>query len=130
MRGTAAGRRACATDADSTCSARADVPFATRNVPRTDVTTTASAVVASAHAETGTAVESDPSADNEKVIQGPSYITVTLSLACYSCHKCVKKCNYYCQMSFILQNICEVFIKLGSYKKKTVCFSCIQCALI
>ena len=69
MRGTAAGKRACATDAASTCSAKADVPFATRNVPRTDVTTTASAVVASAHAETETAVESDNGADNDKVIR-------------------------------------------------------------
>ena len=68
MRGTAAGRRACAMDADSTCTASGDVPFATRNVPRTDVTTTASAVVASAHAETETAVERDTSADNHKVI--------------------------------------------------------------
>ena len=68
MRSTEAGRRACETDAASTCSARADVPFATRNVPRTDVTATASAVVASAHAETENAVESDTSADNDKVI--------------------------------------------------------------
>ena len=62
MRGTAAGRRACATDADSTCTASGDVPFATRDVPRTDVTTTAG-VVNVPHRATS-AVESDTSADN------------------------------------------------------------------
>ncbi len=62
MRGTAVGRRACARDADSTCSASGDVPFASRDVPRTDVTTTAGVVDVAQSAKA--AVQSDTSADN------------------------------------------------------------------
>ena len=50
MRGTAAGRRPYAMDAEATFSADMDVPFATGDAPGTDVTTTVIAVVVSAGA--------------------------------------------------------------------------------
>ena len=50
MRGTAAGRRPFATDAEATSTADMDAPFATGDVPGTDVTTTVTAIVVSAGA--------------------------------------------------------------------------------
>ena len=50
VRGTTAGRRPFATDAEATSSADMDVPFATGDAPGTDVTTTAFNVVVSAGA--------------------------------------------------------------------------------
>ena len=50
MRGTAAGRRPFATDAEATSTADMDVPFATGDAPGTDVTTTVIAIVVSAGA--------------------------------------------------------------------------------
>ena len=50
MRGTTAGRRPYATDAEATSSADMDVPFATGDAPGTDATTTVFNVVVSAGA--------------------------------------------------------------------------------
>ena len=57
VRGTAAGRRPFATDAEATSTADMDVPFATGDAPGTDATTTVIAIVVSAGVMT--AVESD-----------------------------------------------------------------------
>ena len=61
MRSTTAGSRPCATDAAATSSASTDVPFATRDAPGTDATTTADAVVVSAGATTAVAGDKDTS---------------------------------------------------------------------
>ena len=45
VRGTTAGRRPFATDAEATSSVDMDVPFATGDAPGTDVTTTVIPVV-------------------------------------------------------------------------------------
>ena len=50
VRGTTAGRRPFATDAEATSTADMDVPFATGDAPGTDATTTVIAVVVSAGA--------------------------------------------------------------------------------
>ena len=48
MRGTAAGRRPYAMDAEATSSADMDIPFATGAAPGTDATTIVTSVVVSA----------------------------------------------------------------------------------
>ena len=50
VRGTTAGRRPFATDAEATSSVDMDVPFATGDAPGTDATTTVFNVVVSAGA--------------------------------------------------------------------------------
>ena len=47
MRGTAAGRRPFATDAEATSTADIDVPFAIGDAPRTDTITNIIAIVVS-----------------------------------------------------------------------------------
>ena len=55
VRGTAAGRRPFATDAEATSTADMDAPFVTGDVPGTDVTTTVTAIVVSTGAKAAAA---------------------------------------------------------------------------
>ena len=57
MRGTAAGRRSFATNAEVTSTADMDAPFATGDVPGTDATTTLIAIVVSAGATAAVAID-------------------------------------------------------------------------
>ncbi|MRA75973.1 hypothetical protein GH890_31560, partial [Bacillus thuringiensis] len=57
MRSTAAGSRLFATDAEATSTADMDVPFATGDAPRTDVTTTVIVIVVSTGARTVVATD-------------------------------------------------------------------------
>ena len=57
MRGTTAGRRPFATDAEATSSADMDVPFATGDAPGTDATTTVIAIVVSDIATNAVAID-------------------------------------------------------------------------
>ena len=57
MRGTTAGSRPFATDAEATSTADMDVPFATGDAPGADATTTVIAIVVSAIATVAVAID-------------------------------------------------------------------------